>query len=444
MAGTGFSADEFRARRGKLCGAIGTGAVAIVPGAKGPKGSQCFRQYNDFHYLCGVETPESYLMVHGADETADLFLPHASQVERQTSAEPLSAETGERVCELSGVDRTFGLEQLGDRLGRVSVVYVPFEDGQGRGVNRHHCQSWARKVGSNPWDVRLTRADHFIQTIRSRFPHIEIRNLSPIMDELRLVKSPAEIDLLRRAGLLTAVGTREAIRSTCPGVMEYQLDSVMRYHFLAGGAADRAYHAIVAGGPNAWYGHYSRNDCRLCDGDMVLVDCAPDFHYYASDIGRMWPVNGTYSQWQREVYGFVVEYHKVLLAGIRPGRMLEDIRLEAAETMAGVLSHWTFSSTSHQAGARTMLDFRGHLSHCVGMSVHDGGLHYTRPLEVGIVFSVDPQLRVPDEELYVRVEDTIVVTEDGIENLTRQAPLELDDVESLMREDGLLQTFPPA
>ena len=226
--------------------------------------------------------------------------------------------------------------------------------------------------------------------------------------------------------------------------MEYQLDSVMRYHFLAGGAADRAYYAIVAGGPNAWYGHYSSNDCELRDGDMVLVDCAPDFHYYASDIGRMWPVNGTYSQWQREVYGFVVEYHKVLLAAIRPGRMLEDIRLDAAETMAGVLDGWTFSSAAHEAGAQAMLDFRGHLSHCVGMSVHDGGLHYTRPLEVGIVFSVDPQLRVPEEELYVRVEDTVVVTEDGIENFTQEAPLELDDVEAIVREEGLLQAFPPA
>ena len=93
----------------------------------------------------------------------------------------------------------------------------------------------------------------------------------------------------------------------------------MRYHYLANGARDAGYRAIIAGGPNAWYGHYSANNCPLQDGDLVLVDCAPDYCYYTSDIGRMWPVNGRYSPVQRELYGFMVEYHKVLLRLIRPG-----------------------------------------------------------------------------------------------------------------------------
>ena len=112
--------------------------------------------------------------------------------------------------------------------------------------------------------------------------------------------------------------------------------------------------------------------------------------------------------------------------------------------MKGVLADWTFTSPVHEQAARDMFEFRGHLSHCVGMSVHDGGRHGVRPLEPGIVFSVDPQMRVPAEELYIRAEDTVVVTEDGIENLTAEAPLELDDVEAMMTQDGLLQTFPPA
>ena len=439
-----FTQDEFKARRRKVCEAIGKDAVALLPGAPGPMGSSTFCQYNDFYYLCGVESPRAYLLIHGATERTSLFLQRESQLDRQSPGDMICADNPEFVCATTGVDQALPIERLAQRLQAASIVYVPFEDGQVITENRHHARSWANQVYSDPWDGRPTRADHFIDTIRKRYPHVEVRSLSSLMDELRLIKSPAEIDLLRRAGHLTAVAVCEAIRSTRPGVMEYQLDAAMRYHFLAGGAQDQAYHAIIASGENAWYGHYSRNDTEMKDGDWVLCDAAPSYRYYVSDIGRMWPINGTYTQAQREMYGFVVEYHKVLLAGIRPGRMLEEIRVEAAETMKDVLAGWTFTSPVHEEGARAMLEFRGHLSHCVGMSVHDGGLHYTRPLEPGVVFSVDPQMRVPAEKLYIRAEDTVVVTEDGIENLTAEAPLELDDVEAMMKQDGLLQAFPSA
>ena len=439
-----FSVEELQARRRKLCDAIGADAAALLQGARRQMGGRPFRQYNDFYYLCGIETPGAYLLVQGADARATVFLPHESELSSDSDEEVLSADNPETVAAATGLDEVLGIEKLGERLARAKTVYTPFEDGQGWGTNRHDARSWAHRATTDPWDARPTRSAHLIQTVRARFPQIEARDLSPAMDELRLIKSPREVELLRRAGLLTATGLTEAIRSTRPGVMEYQLDAVLRYHDLAGGAGGRAYQAIIAGGANAWHGHYSSNNCALKEGDWVLGDCAPDYHYYTSDIGRMWPVSGTYAPWQRALLGFVIEYHKVLLAGIRPGRMLAEIHAEAAETMRGVLDGWKFESAAHEAGARAMFDFRGHLSHCVGMSVHDGALHYTRPLEPGIVFSVDPQLLVREERLYVRVEDTVVVTEDGIENLTSQAPLALDDVEALVREEGLLQSFPPA
>ena len=439
-----FGVDEFQARRRRLCEALDADAVVLLQGARRPVEGRPFRQYNDFYYLCGVETPGAYLLIRGSDARATVFLPHRSELSTDSDAEPLSADNAEAGRQATGLDEVVGIEKLGERLARAKAVYMPFEDGQGWATNRHDSRSWGHYVTTDPWDTRPTRSAHLIQNVRTRFPGSDVRDLSPLMDDLRLVKSPKEIELLRRAGLLTAVGLVEAIRSTRPGVMEYQLDAILRYHYLAGGAMDRAYPAILAGGPNAWHGHYSSNNCELKDGDWILGDCAPDYRYYTSDIGRMWPVGGTYAPWQRALYGFVVEYHKVLLAAIRPGRMLAEIHAEAAETMRGVLDKFEFASPAHEAGARAMFDFRGHLSHCVGMSVHDGGRHGIRTLEPGIVFSVDPQLRVLDERLYIRVEDTVVVTEDGIENLTAHAPLELDDVEALMREDGLLQAFPPA
>lgn len=442
MYQTDFTPDEFRARRSKLCEAMGPDAIALLQGAPGPMGSDAFCQYKDFYYLCGIETPRAYLVIEGPDGYATAFLPHESQIERRSTKPPACVENAELVCERSGVDAVLGWEDLGKHLDRASVVYMPFEDGQTRTINRHHARLWTARQSADPWDAGLARAAQFIDTIRRQFPHIEVRNLSPLMDELRLIKSPAEIQLLRRAGHLTAIGITEAMRSTRPGVMEYQLDAVMRYHFLAGGARDRAYNAIIAGGENTFCGHYFDNDCPLNDGDIVLVDCAPDCANYVSDIGRMWPVNGTYSDEQRAIYSFMVEYHKVLLDLIRPGRMVADIHAEAAERMSAALADWEFVSAVHKEAARAMFDFQGHISHCVGLTVHDGNSHRSRPLEPGMVFSVDPQFRLREEKLYYRVEDTILVTEDGLENLTVGAPLELDDVEAVMKEHGLLQAFP--
>jgi Xaa-Pro aminopeptidase len=299
-----------------------------------------------------------------------------------------------------------------------------------------------QEVFADPWDGRLDRMRHFVTVLRERCPMAEIRDLSPTLDDLRLIKSERELTLLRKAGKLSALGVIEAMRSTKPGVIEYQLDAAMRYHYLVNGSRDAGYHAIIAGGDNAWYGHYSANDCPLLDGDLVLVDCAPDYHYYTSDIGRMWPVNGHYSPLQRELYGFMVKYHKVLLGLIRPGLTDTWIHQKAAAEMLKIIETTGFSKDIYEAAARRALEFPYHMSHCVGMAVHDVGHYRGKELRPGMVFALDPQMWIPEERLYIRVEDTVAVTQDGIENFTVDAPLELDDVEALMREPGILDRAP--
>ena len=235
----------------------------------------------------------------------------------------------------------------------------------------------------------------------------------------------------------------EAMRSTRPGLMEYHLAAVAQYYYFAGGAKERAYRAKCASGVgNILYGHYADNDSMLKDGDMVLMDNAPDYNNYVSDIGRMWPVNGTYSPFQRTLYGFVVEYHKAILASIAPGKTAQDVIKDAAEIMDPVIEQWDFLSASHRETGRNL---KAQISHGVGLTVHDVSLHQSRPFAPGMVFSVDPSFVLREEKLYMRIEDTVVVTDDGIENLTGRAPIELEDVERVMRGgNGILQAFPPA
>jgi Xaa-Pro aminopeptidase len=323
-------------------------------------------------------------------------------------------------------------------------VYVETVPAEGYAESRHELEAADAAIASDPWDGRLPRHVRFRELVRLRNARAPLRDLTPILDELRSVKSPHEVALVRRASQLAGLGILEAMRSTEPGAWEYQLDAAARFVFLQNGARLDGYRSITASGTaNINNGHYYRNDSQLRSGDLVLMDYAPDYRYYVSDVCRMWPVNGTFEPWQRELLQFVLEFHKIVLARIRPGVTVDTILSEAREAMAPVVARTRFSKPEYEKGALRMLETGGGvLSHTVGMAVHDVGGYRSAPLKPGQVFAVDPQLRVPEESLYIRYEDTVAVTEDGVENFTAFLPVELDEIESAVRGKGILQSRP--
>jgi Xaa-Pro aminopeptidase len=442
MFQTDFSIGEFRSRRKRVCQSIGH-ATALIAGAPAANGSFAFRQYNDFYYLCGVEVPHAYLAFDGATGTTTLFLPEAKHLIQDSDDRLLCADDPEYAREMTGVDRVAGRDQLEPYLAGVSRLYTFLRDGEGPRACVRSLEGARQSIEADPWDGQPSRGAHLCAKLKTRFPKLVIEDLAPIIYEMRMLKSPRELDLLRRAGQLSALGLREAMRATRPGVMEYQLAALLHYHYLAGGAWDASYPPIVGGGKNAFHGHYHSNTSPLRDGDMVLVDCAPDYQYYTSDITRMWPVNGKYTPAQRALYGFVTEYHKTLLAAIRPGRTCTEIEDESVDIMRSRLKEFDFATRSHATGPQWMFNFRSHLAHSVGLSVHDGLSHKDVPLRPGMVFAVDPQMKIEADRLYLRVEDTIVVTEQGCEALTGDIPLELDEIEAVMQGASLLEAFPP-
>jgi Xaa-Pro aminopeptidase len=433
-----FPPEEFKERRKKIMDAIGPEACALVQGMPQVRGFYRFRQSNGFYYCCGVEIPHSYLLIDSRDRATRLFVPVF--LSEGGNENILTIEDSDSIKEFTGIDEVLPLDKLLCYLRSSKIVYVPHSPAEGRAETRYTALQANKLVALDPWDGGIPREQRFVSLLRARFPHVVIRDLTPILDSLRLVKSEREIQLLRKAGELAALAVTEAMRVTRPGVTEYHLRAVANYIFIAHGAAGESYHAIVASGENIWDPHYSLTDSVLKDGDLVLMDAAPDYHYYTSDIARMWPVNGKYSPWQRELYSFIVEYHKVLLGTIRPGLTADEILKVAAEEMSDYVKNHKFSKEIYRRAAERALEFKGHLSHTVGMAVHDVGDYRSTPLKPGVVFSVDPQMWVPEERLYMRVEDTIVVTGNGVEVLTGFAPLELDDVEATMRERGLLFT----
>lgn len=437
---TDFPPEEFQARWNKVFDKIGPDAVAVLQGVSLTPGFTMPRQTNEFYYLCGIETPHSYLLLDGRRRQAVLYLPPRNPRLESAEGKVLSAEDAAFVKTLTGAGEVLSTEALRDDwLGKLPggaprVIYALYSPAEGNAQSRYELLAANAAIASDPWDGRLPREARFVELLRTRYPRVKIEDLTPILDELRSVKSPREIALLRRAGELSALGIVAAIRATKPGAFEYQLDAAARYVFLVNGARLEGYRSITAAGAaNIWNGHYFRNTARLNDGDLVLMDYAPEVGYYTSDIGRMWPVNGKYTPQQRELVGFVLAYHSAVLQRIRPGLTARQIMDEAKLAMEPVFAQTKFSKAIYEQAARRLVDTGGGVfSHPVGMAVHDDGEYISGPLKPGHVISIDPQLRVPEENLYIRYEDTIVITQTGIENLTAAAPIKLEDLEKLV------------
>lgn len=298
-----FPPEEFQARWVSVFEKIGGEAVAIVQGVPQTNGFIFPRQHNEFYYLCGIETPQSYLLLDGRSKKVTLFLPPRNPRLEAAEGKVLSAEDAELVKRLVGVGEVLSTDAMrGDWLGTgrnlPRAIYASFSPQEGAEQSRFEMLAADAAIAGDYWDGRLPRQLHFIELLRARYPRAEIRDLTPILDEMRSVKSPREIALIRRASQLAGLAILETMRSTRSGVREYELDAVARYVFLVNGAKLEAYRSITAAGTeNIWNMHYYRNNDELRSGDLILLDYAPDYRYYVSDVTRMWPVSGKFAPW---------------------------------------------------------------------------------------------------------------------------------------------------
>ena len=447
-----FPPEEFKARWATVFDKIGDRAVVIVQGTSLARGFAYPRQSNEFYYLSGIETPGAYILLDGRTRKATLILPPRNERLERSEGKVLSADDAELVKQLTGADAVASTKAMGEdwlsELMKVPApaIYTMFTPAEGTAESRYEIQNANAAIAADYWDGRVSREAHFVNLLRTRAPRADVRDLTAILDEMRSVKSPREIALIRRASQLAGLGILEAIKSTKAGLYEYQLDAAARYIFLAGGARLEGYRSITAAGTtNIWNGHYYRNNAQLKDGDLVLMDFAPDYGYYTSDVTRMWPINGKYSPVQRELLQFVLEYRNVVLKLIRPGITSKEIIEQAKLAIAPVLARTKFSKPIYEQAARKMVETSGGtLSHPVGLAVHDDGPYNRDALKVGHVFSIDPQLWVPEENLYIRYEDVIVITANGYENFTEFLPTELNELEKLVGQGGIALKLQPA
>ena len=452
---TDFPPEEFAARRAKVYDAIGDKAFAVIQGAPSTTGYTRFRQSNDFYYLCGIEVPRAYLLLDGQARKATLFLPHRDEGREHGEGRMLSAEDGDEVKKLSGVDAVYGTdllaEQMVNRYHRrgLRVLFTTLAPAEGASMSRDLALRSIAEVGSDPFDGMPSREGRFVELVHERFPVFEVRDLSPTLDDLRLIKSPRELVMLRNASKLAGLAILEGMRSTRPGQYEHELDAVGKFVFWRNGAQGDAYFSLIASGHNAWWPHYNAGKRKMEDGDFLLMDYAPDYGYYEADVTRMFPVNGKFSQEQRELYGFYLACYRAILKSIAPGKTGKECIQEAGNAMDPILAAAKFSKPSHRKAAEDFVakykksgeSEYPYLGHWVGMATHDDGPH-GGPLKAGMVFTIEPALTVPDEKIYVRLEDMIFITDKGAEVVSNDAPWDIDAIEKVMTEEGMLERYP--
>jgi Xaa-Pro aminopeptidase len=437
-AGGPFDVKEYAARRARLMDKIGDG-VAVFLGASTPASDVAFRQGHDFVYLTGVQVPDAYLIVDGLRKESVLFF---TMTEAEAAGEGLPRDMISDPKTFTGIERVLPADRFAPTLAslyqRTSVVYTMFKPEEIGPENANEkFNSLQRSMTLNPWDGRLTRELQFVKQLRDRFPQVEIRDGAPLVWELRQIKSPAELDVLRRAARIGVKAHRALIQSTRTGVPEKSLAAVFEFVCGLEGAAGQAYYPIIMSGKNLAYGHYHAYDRVLNAGDFVVLDAGPDCDDYHVDISTSFPASGSFSARQRQLYEVALAVHDTCLANYRPGVSFRQV----GEKVAAMLKEKSLDAYAKDFAG--IVRYGGY-NHMIGLATHDVTGRFAGPDEVlapGFVFACDIQLFRLDEGIGIRIEDTVAITERGCENLSSGVPRTVAEIEALMKTDGILQVL---
>lgn len=460
-----FTLEEFAGRRARIASEIGPDAVAVMQGLPTVHSSAVFRQSNEFFYVTGVVAPQALVLIDGASKKTTLYLPKQNTGRAATEGELLSSDDPAATAKITGVDMVKPPEDLARDLTATSAhaIYVPFSPTEGSSESPDGARRRTADAAADPWDGRVSREQHFKDLLKERAPALEQRDLSPILNRMREIKSAQELALINRATRIGGEAIMEAMRSTEPGLAEYELDGASTFVFVRHGAQGEAYRDIVASGPGAMNPHHRAGEKIMTDGELVLQDYCPDLGYYRCDITRQWPVNGKFSPVQRELYGFYLGVYEAVLYAIKPNITAQQVLQAALPKMDQILATTKFSKPLYENAAKKFVEAyrsratpppapvnppaagrgggRGaNLGHAVGMATHDfgGGSGVMRP---GMVFTIEPEFIIPEEQIFIRLEDMIVITESGAKITSDFVPRSIAAVEKTIAEPGILQGY---
>lgn len=412
-------------------------SVAIIPAAHEATRSNDtqyrFRQDSDFYYLTGFEEPEAIAVIApGREQKYTLFVrPRDPEQEiwvgRRAGVEGAKTDFG--------ADESFSIAEFPEKLSEIL-------DG---------AENLYFRLGAYPdLDNSIIRKIAEMRSLNRKPIHPPRTIIDPatIVHEMRVLKSPEEIELMQMAADIAAEAHVEAMKTAKPGMKEYEIEAQIEQLFRRRGASGPSYNSIVGGGANATILHYMSNDGELRDGDLLLIDAGAEYKGYASDITRTFPINGRYTEEQREIYDLVLETQMSCIEMVRPGTTHDELKQHSVEMLTdgmvrlGLLKGNPADLIKEEKYKQFYMHGLGHL---IGIDVHDVGIYYydkqSRALEPGVVMTVEPGIYVaPDTKdvpekylgIGVRIEDDVLCTSNGPRVLTTKVPKQADEIEALM------------
>jgi len=414
----GYPQEEFGARRQRLAATLKQGALVMFGATESTPGRR-FRQDNDFYYLTGNESLNAALLLDAATGMSQLFLPAQDAVEiRYEGANWLQEPDAARRYGFTAIRP---LSELHDALARrrsvagPGVLWMRLSERDEINSGRYDAALAQAHRLANPFAQHLSEDAARINMFRTQFPYLELRDVTPHLDRMRLIKTAREIETMTRNGRVSAEALARAIRATGPGRYEYELEAEAAYWMTRHGHQTPAYPAIVGSGPmgNRW--HYDDNGRQMQAGELVVMDYGGALDYTTMDITRTWPVSGRFTDAQLKAYRTVLAAQEAMIAAIRPGVTRAAIRKIGEDIY-------------RRDGFDPVYAYIGHY---VGMSVHDVG-DWSLPFEAGMVLAIEPIIDLPQQQLHIRIEDTVVVTPTGTTVLTAGVPKDVDGVTRLV------------
>ena len=372
-----------------------------------------FSPDRNFYYVTGIDRENQIIMFLKTESarSATLYIERdngylAKWVGANMTEEEARLESG--IEEISYLDKFYG--DLSDTVFKNNIkhIYIDLE-------NRE-------------WDAAESESLKFANEFRKKYPAVDMIDAYPFFADLRMIKEPYELDLMRKAVKITTDGLEAMMKNARPGMYEYELEAYFDFVLTKNGVTDKAFKTIVASGERGTILHYSKNNCMTKDGDLVLVDCGAQYGWYCGDITRTFPVNGKYTPLQKQIYDIVLEGQRRVIETIKPGAKFSRLNETLKEFYFEELKNLGLVSSPEEV---SKYYFHG-VSHYLGAETHDIGRYGDRTLVPGMVLTVEPGLYIEEYGIGIRTEDDALVTENGCELLSDGFMKTTEEIEEFM------------
>jgi Xaa-Pro aminopeptidase len=417
----------FKAHREEFARTMAPNSIAVFmagkPKVKTADQKYKFKQDSNFFYLTGVEVPKTALILNPEREEKKEIL----YIEKPNPK--IEEWTGRRMRvdeakELTGVEEIKFFDEnletdifnLLHKIDNLYITYTPV-----------------------PFNQPTTSEIQFINAIRERFPSVNIIRANNQLTLQRMRKSEKEVELIQKAINITKRGLEKVWEAAKPGMYEFELQAILEKEYLINRSERPGFNTIVASGENACVLHYETNECQIEDDALILIDTGAEYANYSADITRTFPANGKFTDRQKAVYTKVLETQKTIIEMVKPGISVKELIDKSKELLTQACKDLGLEEENDE---EYMVYIKHGVGHFLGLDTHDVGmiLWKDKPLQPGNIITVEPGLYISEEKIGIRIEDDVLVTDDGHKNLATDIPKEIDEIEKMMSQSRIFPT----